>query len=59
MLQERLNNREQAESERAAAEEDMDVSREELHAAGVDERLLIRDGLALLGMVTRLAAEEL
>jgi DNA-binding NtrC family response regulator/tetratricopeptide (TPR) repeat protein len=47
------------EPEPSEAAEEMDVSREELEAAGINEALRVRDGIALLGMVTRLATMEL
>ncbi len=42
-----------------AFDEDFKARRKLLEDAGIDEQLLTRDGLALLGMISRLAAAEL
>ncbi len=48
-----------AHPEPAPAKADAALEKEILEVAGVDERVLAREGLALLGMVSRLASAEL
>lgn len=52
-------NRVHTSSEGELVADDLTLKRETLEAAGIDPRLLTRDGLALLGMITRLSAVQL